>query len=198
MSSISPTRRRVQFETALALGRANLRVMEMLDRGHVERFGKPRPTSVREGTRAGPGVLITGHDLLDLADLLRACEGTPVKVYTHGEMLPAHMYPALGDHPNLAGNYGSAWQRQKREFDAFSGPIVATTNCLLIPRPSYRDRVWTTRSVAVPGGRRLSGEDFSAVVDQVHPCLPWRIGLRGRSAESTASVTANPNDGGSR
>src|SRR5207253_2022829 len=134
--------------------------MELLDAGHVERFGRPAPTSVRHGTRKGPGILITGHDLVDLADLLDQVKGTDVGVYTHGEMLPAHMYPALRDHPNLAGHFGGAWQKQKTEFAAFTGPVVATTNCIVIPRDTYADRVFTTRFTAVPGGVRLKGNDF--------------------------------------
>ena len=102
--------------------------------GTCDRFGKPSPTQVAEGTQAGPGILITGHDMVDLDDLLDQCKGTDVKVYTHGEMLPAHMYPALREHPNLAGHFGGAWQKQRREFAAFPGPVVATTNCVLIPR----------------------------------------------------------------
>jgi hydroxylamine reductase len=157
---------------AMELGQHNLRVMELLDEGHVEMFGKPSPTQVKEGTQAGPGILITGHDLLDLADLLKACEGTNVKVYTHGEMLPAHMYPKLRNHPNLAGNFGGAWQKQKAEFAAFPGPIVATTNCILIPTPAYKDRLFTTRATAVPGGKRLVTNDFSEVVALAKKCPP--------------------------
>jgi len=160
------------FELVLECGRKNLRAMELLDAGHIERFGAPSPTQVREGTSAGPGILITGHDLLDLEHLLKACEGTDVKVYTHGEMLPAHMYPKLREHPNLAGHYGGAWQKQKREFDEFSGPVVATTNCILIPKESYADRVFTTRVTAVPGGTRITNEDFSAVVAKARQCPP--------------------------
>ncbi|MFA7006340.1 MAG: hydroxylamine reductase, partial [Verrucomicrobiia bacterium] len=115
------------LEIAMEVGSKNLRVMELLDAGHVETFGKPSPTTVTEGTKAGPGILITGHDLVDLADLLKQCEGTDVKVYTHGEMLPAHMYPKLHNHPNMGGHYGGAWQKQKDEFVQFSGPVVATT-----------------------------------------------------------------------
>ena len=159
---------------ALELGKHNLRVMELLDEGHVETFGKPSPTQVKEGTQAGPGILITGHDLPDLADLLKACEGTNVKVYTHGEMLPGHMYPKLRNHPNLAGNYGGAWQKQKAEFAEFSGPIVATTNCVLIPTPAYRDRLFTTRATAVPGGKRLVTNDFSEVVALALKCPPLK------------------------
>lgn len=160
------------FEMAMELGQHNLKVMEMLDAGHIETFGKPSPTTVREGTQAGPGILVTGHDLVDLYDLLKQCEGTPVKVYTHGEMLPAHMYPNLRNHPNLAGHYGGAWQEQRKEFAAFSGPIVATTNCILIPPPTYADRIFTTRATAVPGGVRLKTNDFSAVIKKALECEP--------------------------
>ena len=139
------------LEMNLECGRQNLRVMQLLDEGHVEQFGAPSPGTVSEGTLAGPGILMTGHDLLDLHNLLKQCEGTDVQVYTHGEMLPAHMYPVLREHPNLAGHFGGAWQKQKTEFEQFSGPTVATTNCVLIPRESYRDRLFTTRCTAVPG-----------------------------------------------
>ncbi len=157
---------------ALELGQKNLRVMELLDQGHVEKFGKPQPAQVREGTQAGPGILITGHDLVDLADLLQQLEGTDIKVYTHGEMLPGHMYPKLHNHPNLAGHFGTAWQNQKSEFEAFAGPIVATTNCILIPKASYSNRVFTTRCTAVPGGTRIPGNDFSPVIAAAKRCPP--------------------------
>jgi len=137
------------FELVLECGKQNLRVMELLDQGHVEKYGAPAPVEVCEGTKAGPGILITGHDMVDLDNLLRQCEGTDVKVYTHGEMLPAHMYPKLRAHPNLAGHFGGAWQKQKKEFEQFTGPVLATTNCILEPRESYADRVFTTRVTAV-------------------------------------------------
>ena len=160
------------LEMCLECGRQNLKVMEMLDAGHIETFGKPSPTVVKEGTQAGPGILITGHDLVDLWDLLVECEGTNIKVYTHGEMLPAHMYPKLRDHPNLAGHYGGAWQKQKKEFAAFPGPVVATTNCVLIPPDSYKDRIFTTRCTAVPGGVRLTTNDFAPVIECAKQCAP--------------------------
>jgi len=160
------------LEIAMELGRVNLRVMELLDAGHIEAFGAPAPAQVREGTKAGRGILVTGHDLVDLRDLLRAVEGTDLMVYTHGEMLPAHMYPNLHNHPNLAGHYGGAWQDQRREFTAFAGPIVATTNCVLIPSPAYADRLFTTRVTSVPGGTRIAGDDFSAVVARAQTCPP--------------------------
>jgi hydroxylamine reductase len=160
------------FEYAMELGRKNLRVMQMLDEGHVRRFGQPSPVEVSEGTQAGPGILVTGHDLVDLDDLLRQCEGTDVKVYTHGEMLPAHMYPSLRKHPNLAGHYGGAWQKQKSEFAAFPGPVLATTNCVVIPPQSYAGRLFTTRATAVPGGTRIVDNDFRAVIAMAKQCPP--------------------------
>ncbi|MGA2450374.1 MAG: hydroxylamine reductase [Polyangiaceae bacterium] len=161
------------LEYVLECGRMNLRVMRMLDEAHVKVMGKPGPTEVKEGTQAGAGVLITGHDLVDLKKLLDASQGTAVRVYTHGEMLPAHMYANLREHPNLAGHYGGAWQKQLREFDAFPGAILATTNCVQIPRDSYRDRLFTTRAVAVPGSTRITNDDYRAVVEKaltLPPC----------------------------
>ena len=168
------------LEMVLECGMQNLRVMEMLDAGHVERFGDPSPATVREGTSAGPGILVTGHDMVDLDNLLTQCEGTDVKVYTHGEMLPAHMYPKLREHPNLAGHYGGAWQKQKREFAEFAGPVLATTNCILHPKPSYADRVFTTRCTAVPGGVRLD-RDFSSLIAKAKECPPLEDNQVGQS-----------------
>lgn len=153
------------LEVALEVGQKNLRVMQLLEEGHVEAFGKPSPAVVTSGSKAGPGVLITGHDLVDLYELLKRAEGTDVKVYTHGEMLPAHAYPKLREHPNLAGHWGGPWQKQKQEFPKFPGPIVATTNCILIPKDDYKDRLYTTRFTAVPGGTRLkTADDLSQVI----------------------------------
>lgn len=152
------------FELVLECGRQNVRVMELLDAGHTERFGTPVPTTVYEGTKAGPGILVTGHDMVDLADLLEQSVGHGVNVYTHGEMLPAHSYPKLRAYAHLAGHYGGPWQNQQWDFPAFSGPIVGTTNCVLIPPDSYKDRLFTTRVTAVPGGTRLKTNDFSEVI----------------------------------
>lgn len=164
------------LEMVLECGRQNLRVMELLDAGHVERFGSPTPTTVYEGTKAGPGILVTGHDLLDLSDLLDQAAGHGVNVYTHGEMLPAHSYPKLRQHAHLAGHYGGPWQNQQWEFPLFTGPILATTNCILIPPESYKDRLFTTRVTAVPGATRLTGSDFSEVIAMAKelPPLPER------------------------
>ncbi len=166
------------LEMVLECGKHNLRVMQMLDEAHVERYGQPAVGQVAAGTRAQPGILVTGHDLLDLENLLEQVRGTDVLVYTHGEMLPAHMYPVLKGHPNLAGHFGGAWQLQKTEFEAFGGAILATTNCILEPRESYRDRVFTTRITAVPGATRLRGDDFSAVIARAKALgpLPERTG----------------------
>lgn len=165
----------------LKCGEMNLRVMHLLDEGHLETFGKAAPTRVVEGTRAGPGILITGHDLLDLWDLLQQVEGTDIKVYTHGEMLAAHMYQRFREHPNLAGHYGGAWQDQKKEFAAFPGPVVGTTNCVLIPPDSYRGRLFTTNAVAVPGGQRLESGDFSPVVAAARAAEPCEERIAGES-----------------
>ncbi len=162
------------FGLVLECGRKNLRVMEMLDQGHVRRFGTPSPTTVYEGTKAGPGILITGHDMVDLDDLLKQTQGTGINVYTHGEMLPAHMYPELRKYKHLAGHFGGAWQKQKREFAEFTGPVLATTNCVLIPRDEYKDRLFTTRVTAVPGGRRLTSNDFSPVIECAKRCPPLK------------------------
>lgn len=160
------------LELVLECGRQNIRVMEMLDEGHIERFGQPEPSTVYEGTKEGPGILVTGHDMLDLADLLDQTAGQGINVYTHGEMLPAHSYPELKKHPHLAGHYGGAWQNQLWEFPMFSGPILGTTNCVLIPPDTYAERLFTTRVTAVPGGTRLADNDFSAVIEMAKQCAP--------------------------
>lgn len=162
------------LEMVLECGRMNLKVMQILNDGHVEAFGKPSPCEVTEGIQDGPGILITGHDMADLRDLLEQVQGTDIKVYTHGEMLPAHMYPALREHPNLAGHFGGAWQKQRTEFEQFGGPVIATTNCVLIPGPenTYGDRLYTTRCTAVPGGKRLKVNDFSGAIAQAQAIGP--------------------------
>jgi hydroxylamine reductase len=165
----------------LECGRMNLRVMEMLNDGHVEVLGQPGPVEVFEGIRPGPGILVTGHDLLDLKTLLEKTADTGINVYTHGEMLPAHSYPELRKHKHLAGHFGGAWQRQRFEFECFGGPVVATTNCVLIPNgaTTYSDRLFTTRATAVPGATRLRGDDFSAVIRralEVGPLKPMEMG----------------------
>jgi hydroxylamine reductase len=160
------------FELVLECGKQNLRVMQMLDEGHVKRLGQPAPTKVYEGTKAGPGILVTGHDMVDLVNLLEQTKGTGINIYTHGEMLPAHMYPELRKYDHLVGHFGDAWQKQRAEFMQFTGPILATTNCVLIPKEQYKDRLFTTRVTAVPGGKRLKTDDFSEVIACAKECQP--------------------------
>lgn len=151
----------------LECGRMNLLTMEMLDKAHVQRFGEPVPTEVETGTKAGPGILVTGHDLLDLYELLNQSEGAGVNIYTHSEMLPAHSYPELKKFKHLAGNYGGAWQEQKKEFNAFSGAILATTNCVLIPpENSYLSRLFTIGITGIPGATHLTGRNFKTLIDK--------------------------------
>ncbi len=163
------------LELVLKCGEMNLKTMEMLDQAHTQKFGNPLPTQVETGTRSGPGILVTGHDLLDLHELLKQTAGTGVNVYTHGEMLPSHGYPELNKFKHLAGNYGGAWQEQKREFNNFSGAILATTNCVLIPAEnSYLDRLFTTGITGIPGATHLSARNFKALIDKAKalPALP--------------------------
>jgi hydroxylamine reductase len=142
--------------------------MEALDAANTGSFGSPVPTAVRLSARAGKAILVSGHDLGDLAAILEATKGSGINVYTHGELLPAHGYPKLAAYPHLAGNYGGAWQDQQREFAAFPGPIVMTTNCLIEPLPTYRDRVFTLGPVGWPGLRHLAGGDFGPVIAAAH------------------------------
>jgi len=163
------------LEAVLKCGRMNIKVMELLDKAHTERFGSPVPTEVETGTKKGPGILITGHDLLDLYELLKQTEGTGVNVYTHGEMLPAHAYPELKKFKHLVGNFGGAWQDQKREFKEFSGAIFATTNCVQTPpENSYVDRFFTTGIVGIKGAQRIDNHDYSKLIEKAKslPSLP--------------------------
>ena len=154
------------WNTCLKAGMMNFRIMQLLDTANTDHFGLPSPVTVKTGTVKGPGILVTGHDLLDLEELLKQTQGTGVNVYTHGEMLPAHGYPALRKYKNLVGNYGTAWQRQKTEFAEFGGPILTTTNCVLIPPESYKDRLYTTGITAVQGVKHIAErKDFSQIIE---------------------------------
>ena len=151
----------------LKCGEINLKVMELLDKAHTAKFGNPVPTEVETGTRSGPGILVTGHDLLDLYQLLKQTEGKGINIYTHGEMLPAHSYPELKKFKHLVGNYGGAWQEQKREFNLFSGPILVTTNCVQTPpENTYLHRLFTTGVVGVAGATHVDREDFSMLIEK--------------------------------
>ncbi len=159
------------LEEALALGRLNLKVMELLDAGNTGSFGAPQPTQVRLTPVIGKAILVSGHDLADLAALLEQTAGMGINIYTHGEMLPAHSYPELHKYPHLVGNYGGAWQDQQQEFAAFPGPILMTSNCIIEPQPRYRQRIFTTGPVGWPGVRHLENHNFSPLI-QAAQALP--------------------------
>jgi hydroxylamine reductase len=154
----------------LRCGEMNLKVMGLLDAANTGAYGHPEPTKVRITPVAGKCIAVSGHDLKDLADLLDQTAGKGINIYTHGEMLPAHGYPALKEHRHLVGNYGGAWQDQAREFDAFPGAILMTTNCIQKPREAYKGRIFTTGLVAWPGVRHIAAapdgtKDFTPVID---------------------------------
>lgn len=154
------------LDTSMQIGLMNYKVMEMLDKGETDTFGHPQPTTVNVKTKQGHCILVSGHDLHDLEKILQQTEGKGINVYTNGEMLPAHGYPELNKYPHLAGNYGSAWQNQQKEFANFPGAIVMTSNCLLNPDVgAYAERLFTRSIVGWPGVVHLEGDDFSAVID---------------------------------
>jgi len=140
-------------------------VMALLDAANTGAYGQPVPTPVRVTPVAGKAILVSGHDLKDLEELLKQTQGKGINVYTHGEMLPAHGYPQLKKHPHLVGNYGGAWQDQAREFDAFPGAILMTTNCIQRPRETYKARIFTTGLVGWPGVTHVDKSDFGPVID---------------------------------
>jgi len=150
----------------LKCGEINLRTMELLDAGHTGIYGHPVPTEVPLGARKGKAILVSGHDLKDLDDILKRSEGKGINVYTHGEMLPCHGYPELKKYPHFYGHYGTAWQNQAKEFDAFPGAILMTTNCIQEPRDSYRDNIFTTGLVGWPGVKHIDDGDFSPVIEK--------------------------------
>ena len=161
----------------LETGKFGVAGMALLDKANSETYGNPEITTVEIGIRKNPGILISGHDLRDLEMLLEQTKDKGVDVYTHSEMLPGHYYPAFKKYPHLAGNYGNAWWKQKDEFESFNGPILMTTNCIVPPKDSYKDRLWTTGSAGYPGCRHIEGEygqekDFSAIIEQAKKCPP--------------------------
>jgi hydroxylamine reductase len=149
---------------AMKVGEMNLNIMELLDAGGTEKYGHPEPTKVSVTNVKGKCILVSGHDLHDLELILQQTDGKGINVYTHGELLPAHGYPGLKKYKHLVGNYGGAWQLQKLEFTTFPGPIVVTTNCIIEPKKSYKDRIFTRNVVGWPGVKHIEGDDFSEVV----------------------------------
>ncbi|MDO8880455.1 MAG: hydroxylamine reductase [Coriobacteriia bacterium] len=150
----------------LKTGEVNLRVMELLDAANTGAYGHPAPTSVPLGHRPNKAIVVSGHDLKDLKELLVATEGLGIDIYTHGEMLPAHGYPELKRHSHFYGHYGTAWQNQRKEFDAFPGTILMTTNCIQLPKDSYAENIFTTGRVAHPSAVHVENGDFRAVIDR--------------------------------
>lgn len=163
----------------LETGKYGVNAMALLDGANTGAYGNPELTKVNIGVGKNPGILISGHDLRDIEQLLEQTEGTGIDVYTHGEMLPAHYYPQLKKYKHLVGNYGNAWWKQKEEFATFNGPIVFTTNCIVPPAPTanYADRVYTTNAAGYPGWKHIKADadgkkDFSAIIEQARTCEP--------------------------
>jgi len=154
------------YGLVMECGRINLRAMELLDAGNTGKYGHPVPTEVPLGHRRGKAVLVSGHDLIDLEQILRQTEGKGIYVYTHGEMLPAHGYPELKKHRHFHGHYGTAWQNQQREFRAFPGAILMTTNCIQRPVDAYKDNIFTTGLVGWPGAVHIENKDFKPVIEK--------------------------------
>ncbi len=161
----------------LETGEYGVRGMALLDRANTETYGNPEITTVDIGVGSNPGILVSGHDLRDMEMLLEQTQGTGVDVYTHSEMLPAQYYPAFKKYPNFKGNYGNAWWRQKEEFEMFNGPILMTTNCIVPPKDSYKDRLYTTGAAGYPGCTYINGgiggkKDFSVIIQHAKRCDP--------------------------
>ena len=161
----------------LETGKVGIDGMALLDSANTGTYGHPEITKVNIGVRNNPGILVSGHDLKDLELLLKQTEGTGVDVYTHSEMLPAHYYPAFKKYSHFAGNYGNAWWKQKEEFESFNGPILMTTNCIVPPKDSYKDRIYTTGASGFVGVKHIKGirednKDFSEIIKQAKKCAP--------------------------
>lgn len=159
----------------MEVGKYGVSGMELLDRANTSAYGDPEITKVNIGVGTRPGILVSGHDLRDMEMLLKQTEGTGVDVYTHSEMLPAHYYPAFKKYDHFVGNYGNAWWKQKEEFESFNGPILMTTNCIVPPKDSYKDRMYTTGAAGYPGCKHIAGEigeekDFSEIIEHAKRC----------------------------
>jgi hydroxylamine reductase len=166
---------------ALKCGEINLKAMEILDAANTSTYGSPVPTKVPLGAKKGKALLVSGHDLKDLEEVLKQSSGKGIFVYTHGEMLPTHAYPQLKKYPHLYGHYGTAWQNQQTEFESFPGAILMTTNCLMEPRDSYKDKVFTSGLVGWPGTRRITNNDFSPLIERALALPGYSEDIAGKS-----------------
>jgi len=165
----------------LKCGETNLRAMELLDAGNTGTYGHPVPTSVPLGQKKGKAILVSGHDLKDLKAILEMTEGKGINVYTHGEMLPCHGYPELKKHSHFYGHYGTAWQNQKKEFDAFPGAILMTTNCIQKPKETYKESIFTTGLVGWPGVTHVADQNFGPVVEKALAMPGFPEDVEGKS-----------------
>lgn len=162
----------------LECGEFGVKTMALLDKANTETYGNPEPTDVSTAVGTNPGILVSGHDLKDLQELLEQTQNSGVDVYTHGEMLPAHYYPELKKYKNLKGNYGGSWWQQKQEFTRFNGPILMTTNCLVPPQPAYADRLYTTGTAGfdnikyIENRKNNASKDFSGIIEKAKNCQP--------------------------
>lgn len=164
-------------ELTLQTGKYGVNGMALLDKANTSAYGNPEITSVNIGVSDKPGILVSGHDLRDLEMLLKQSENQGIDIYTHSEMLPAHYYPAFKKYKHFVGNYGNAWWKQREEFESFNGPILMTTNCIVPPLDSYKDRMYTTGAAGYDGCKHIDGEigeekDFSNIIEQAKKCLP--------------------------
>lgn len=162
-------------------GEINIRAMELLDAGNTEKYGHPTPTKVPLGHKKGKAILVSGHDLMDLEQILKQSEGKGIYVYTHGEMLPTHGYPGLKKYPHFYGHYGTAWQNQQREFAQFPGAILMTTNCIQRPMDSYSSNIFTAGPVGYPGVKHIEGRDFSPVINKALQMPGFQEDAEGKS-----------------
>ncbi len=174
---------------AVKAGEMNIKTMQLLKKAHIETFGEPEPTKVKTGTVKGHGILVTGHDLHALDKLLRQVEGTDVFVYTHSEMLPAHGYPGLKKYKNLGGNLGKAWFDQRQLFAKYPMAILGTSNCFLVPREEYKDRMFATGPVYIPGVKHIEGYDYSQVIEKARS-LPELAEEKGEYELTTGFSTS--------
>lgn len=181
---------------ALEAGRMTIKTMRLLKDAHINTYGEPEPTSVRTGTVAGPGIVVTGHDLKALEELLKQTQGTGINIYTHSEMLPAHGYPVLNAYPHLVGNLGKAWFDQRKLFSAHPVAILATSNCVQAPLDAYRDRMFTTGPARLPGVTHIEGHDYSTVIEKAKtlPSLPDEPGEATLTTGFSASAVLGLKD----